>query len=352
MTANDLKNTEKQSEPHNILIIKPSALGDIALALPALASLRASFPKARISWFIRPEFAPLLKNVPGVDEMVIFDRKLLGKWWYRPKSFAALIKLTKRLRSEKYDIAIDLQGLFRTAFFTWLTGCKKRFGMANAREYAVVFYNHRVPVKDCIHVIDYYQKIVAAAGASQKVMDFNLEPDAKSKETVARLLAGHGTKPDNYAVFVPGSAHKHKCWPAENFAALAEKIASKYDMSIAAVGTNSEKSIIDELKAQSKEPVIDLAGCTDIPQLVALLNGAKLVVSNDTGPGHIAAALKKPVVLIFGPTNPARISPYGRPETVAAIDIEKRGTDIENKSYRIEDVSVEHVFEKVNLQLK
>ena len=123
-------------------------------------------------------------------------------------------------------------------------------------------------------------------------------------------------------------------------------------MSIVAVGTNSEKAVVDKLKSHSKEPVIDLAGLTDIPELTALLNGAKLVVSNDTGPGHIAAALKKPVVLIFGPTNPARIKPYGRPDTVAAIDVEKRGTDIENKSYRIEDVSVEQVFEKVGLQLK
>jgi len=235
-----------------ILIIKPSALGDIVLALPALASLRASFPDARISWFIRPEYAPLLAGASGIDDVFLFDRKLLGKWWYN------------------------------------------------------------------------------------------------------RLLTEHGVRSDRYAVFVPGSAHVSKCWPVQNFAALADEITSRFDLSIIVIGTSAEKPLVRKLKSASNVQIADFAGLTDIPQLTALLNGAKVVVSNDTGPGHIAAALGVPVVIIFGATNPARISPYRRPNTVAAVEPDKRGSQIKSSDPRhaIEAVTVEHVLEKVTYQLE
>jgi lipopolysaccharide heptosyltransferase I len=338
-----------------ILIIKPSALGDIVLALPALASLRASFPDARICWFIRPEHAPLLENVDGIDDIILFDRKFLGKWWHNPKAFAALIRLVARLRRAKFDLVIDLQGLLRTALFAWLAGCKKRFGMKASREFAALFYTHKIPQDtDSVHVVDYYQKIVSAAGASTKSCDFNLAPTGQATDSVTSLLASYNIRPDKYAVFVPGSAHVSKCWPVENYAALAEKTASQFDLSIIAVGTSAEKPLVQRLKSRSNVPITDFAALTDIPQLVALLKGAKLVVSNDTGPGHIAGVLGVPVVLIFGVTNPARISPYRRPNATAAVESDKRGWEIESSDpkHAIDAVTVDEVFEKVALQLK
>ena len=128
-----------------ILIIKPSALGDVVMVLPVLSSIRKSFPDAYIAWFIRPEFAPLLDENKNLDEIIIFDRKLLGKWWLRPKAFVALIRLIRKLHSEKFDLVIDFQGLFRTALFAWFTGCKKRIGMQTAREFATCFYTKKIP---------------------------------------------------------------------------------------------------------------------------------------------------------------------------------------------------------------
>jgi len=338
-----------------ILIIKPSALGDIVLALPALSSLRASFPDARICWFVRPEYVPLLDSVAGLDDVVLFDRKLLGKWWYRPKAFGALIRLILHLRRAKFDLVIDLQGLLRTALFAWLSGCKKRFGMEDSREFAAVFYTHKIPQDaDSIHVIDHYQKIVSAAGASTKSWDFNLTPTGQATDIIAGLSADHNIRPDKYAVFVPGSTHASKCWPVENFAALAEKVTSQFDLSIIAVGISAEKPLVQKLRSKSNVPIVDFTGLTDIPQLIALLKGAKLVVSNDTGPGHIAAALAVPVVLIFGATNPVRISPYQRPYTIAAVEADKRGREIESSDPRhaIDAVTVDEVFEKVTIQLE
>ncbi len=338
------------STPKNILILKPSALGDIVLALPALASLRASFPEAKITWFVRPEFAPLLKGVPNLDDMIIFDRRLLGKWWCNQKAFAALVKLVSKLRKGEFDLVIDLQGLLRTAIFSWFTGCKKRFGTKKARELASIFYTHKISIEDnVVHVIDCYEKIITATGASKITLNYDLSPTPLDIENITKLLAQYELTYGNYVVFVAGAAHAHKCWPPKHFVALAERINAEFTLPVIAIGTKTEKQIIENIKANTNVPIVNFAGMTDISQLVAILSGARLTITNDTGPGHIAVALGKPVVMIFGPTNPARIEPYGCENAVVAINPDKRGYNIVSFDpiYAIEAVSVDLVFEKV-----
>ncbi len=348
--AKHLRSTAK-----NILIIKPSSLGDIVLTLPALSALRRSFPDAKISWLIRPEFAPLLDNHPHLNNIIHFDRKFLGKAWYNPRAFAALLSLIHKLRQNKFDIVIDLQGLFRTAVLAWLSGCKKRFGMATAREFAHIFYTHKLAQdQSCIHLVDYYLKIAQAAGASDLSVEFVLNTDRAATDSVRKLLTERKVKPDNYAVIVPGSAHSDKCWPVERFAALAEKISSRFGFSIVATGTKAEKSVIETLQRKTSVRLTNLAGLTNLRELTALIKSARLVVSNDTGPGHIAAALGVPVVLIFGRSNPARVAPYGRPNCVAAVEPDGRGfnTDSKNPKHNIKAVTVDEVYQKVCEQLR
>jgi len=338
----------------NILIIKPSSLGDIVLALPALSALRKSFPDARISWLIRPEFAPLLKNHPHLTDIILFDRKFLGKAWYHPGAFSSLVSLIRRLRHSKFDAVIDLQGLFRTASLAWLSGCKKRLGMANARELARIFYTHKVAQdRDCIHLVDYYLKIIRTAGVSDVDVQFVLPQDPPAADSISRLLTSHSIKPDNYAVFVPGSARSDKCWPIERFAALADKISSQFHLSIVATGTASETGAVENLQTTANVPIVNLAGQTSLSQLIALLRTARLVVSNDTGPGHIAAALGAPLVLIFGPTNPARVAPYGRGRCVVAIEPDSRGfkADSTNPKHDIKAITADEVYKKVCEQM-
>lgn len=340
--------------PKNILIIKPSALGDIALAMSTLPSLRASFPEARICWFVRREFAPLIENNPNIDEVIIFERKFLGKWWYHPKAFWELVRLIRRLYTGRFDIVFDLQGLFRTALFGWFTGSKKRFGMAIARECAILLYTDKIPCDEGkVHLIDHYQKILAAAGARVQGGELEMGIPAEAYNSVEKLLSSSGVCGDGYAVLVLGAAHQYKCWPAEKFAQLAERIASEYGLDIIAAGTAGEKSIIEKLQYLSNVPVIDFSGRTNIHELTALLKKAKLVVSNDTGPGHIAAAMQVPLVMIFGTTNPARVGPYKRPDSVAAVDQFERGQAIEssNPAHRIGEVTLETVFKKIKCQL-
>jgi heptosyltransferase-1 len=338
----------------NILITKPSSLGDIVLALPALRALRMSFPEAKISWLIRPEFAELIENHPYLDEIITFDRKLLGKAWFHPGAFGALISLIRKLRRSNFDIIFDFQGLFRTAILAWLSGSKLRFGMTNAREFATVFYTHKVPQNiECIHMVDYYLKIIRAAGASDFGVEFVFLQNPAVEDSVRRLLANHGIK-DSYAVLIPASAHQDKCWPPERFAQVAEKISSQYNLTIVTTGSASEAAAVKKVKEKADVQIVNLAGQTSLGELVALLKGARLVVSNDTGPGHIAAALGVPLVLMFGRANPIRLEPYGRKQCVAAIEPYSRGISINNfePKYDIKNITVEQVYQKITEQLK
>lgn len=341
-------------EYRKILIIKPSALGDIALALPVLAAMRRNFSDAKISWLIRPEFAGLLEGHEYIEELIPFDRKFLGKSWYNPKAFAALIRLILKLRREKFDAVADLQGLFRTGFLSWVSGCRNRYGMIEAREFAGIFYNRKVDRDEGLrHLVDRYMKIVGAMGAEDLAVDFVFAKDGQAEGRIEDLLTRRGVEKDNYAVLIPGSAHESKCWPAGRFAKLADRIADEYGMKIVAAGTRSEGQIIEAINNQSRADIINLAGETSLKELAALLRGARIVVGNDTGPSHIAACMPVNVVVVYGWSNPWRISPYGRDECVAAGGLASRGHKIKSDKdeHSVLSVSVEGVFEKVREQL-
>jgi lipopolysaccharide heptosyltransferase I len=337
-----------------ILIIKPSSLGDIVQTLPALSALRKSFIDAKISWLIRPEFALLIENHPDIDELIAFDREFLGRAWYNQRAFNALLGLIRKLREENFDAVFDFQGLFRTAALGWLCGCKNRFGMKNARELSNLFYTQKVRQdKNCIHVVDYYLKIVQTAGAKNVEAKFIIPTDDKAFDYVNGLLASHDIEPGKFACFVTGSAHTDKCWPIERFAILAEKIYSQLGLKIVASGATSERGLNEKFKLLTKAPVIDLTGKTDLNQLKALLSSAGIVIGNDTGPSHIAAALGVPVVMIFGRSNPARVAPYKKPNSFVAVEPFGRGAKINSleSKYNINNVSVDMVYEKVAANL-
>ncbi len=324
------------------------------MALPALSGLRKSLPDAKISWLIRPEFAPLLKGHPHLTDVIIFDRKLLGKAWFHPGAFASLLSLIRVLRQRKFDAVIDLQGLFRTASLAWLSGCKKRFGIANTKEFAHHFYTNKVSQDaKCIHLVDYYLKIVQTITASETQAQFVFPRGPEAVDSISSLLKSHGVSPDNYAVLIPGSAHRDKCWPIRRFAVLADKTAAEFNLSIVATGTESEIDTIEDLRNQADVPIANLAGQTSLSELIALLQAAKLVVSNDTGPGHIAAALGVPLVMIFGRSNPARVAPYARPQCVVAIEPDRRGLEPDNPDprYDIKNITIDQVYQKVCEQL-
>ena len=185
-------------------------------------------------------------------------------------------------------------------------------------------------------------------------MEFKLPEDAEAAEAIKKLLKSQGVNLDKYVVIIPGAARPEKIWPLERFAQLADKIVSRFGGAIVATGSKGEREYIEKLKAAAKSNIVNLAGQTSLKELIALLKGAMLVVSNDTGPGHIAAALNVPIVMIFGPTNPARLHPYNRPESIVGTDLKAMGMKMESfdPKYDIHHITVEQVFEKICQQIE
>ena len=344
----------KNTEYKNILIIKPSALGDIVHALPVLGSLRAGFPQAKLTWMVRKEFAPLLECVEGLDDVLLFDRKGMSTWFYNRQGFKIFWDFTKQLKAGKFDLVLDLQGLLRSAVFSRMTGCGRRIGLMESRELAHLFYTELIaPPKDSVHILDTYFAMLNEIGIENCTPACRLTAPASARESIQQKLREKQISPKNFIALVPGSAHAYKCWPAERFAKIAEQIHHEYGWDAVVVGTQSERIYADAIGANTSSPVIDLTGRTSIPELVALFEQAAAVVSNDTGPGHIATSTNTPCVIIFGNTNPLRLGPYQQPECMAAIDPEKRGSEIKDtkSAHQIENVTVEMVLEKIGSQL-
>lgn len=344
----------KNAEPKNILIIKPSALGDIVHALPVLPSLRSAFPTAKLTWLVNKNFAPLLECVDGLDEILQFDRKGMARWFCRTADFRTLMQFRQTLRAGQFDLVLDLQGLLRSAIFAKMTGCPRRIGLKEAREFASLFYTCQVArPADSVHILDTYFAVLKEIGVETCRPDCRLTAPPAATASVQQKLQQNNLTPKQFIVLVPGSAHAYKCWPAAQFARVAEAIHRQYGWSAVVVGTPQERVYADAIKVNTSSPVIDLTGQTRIPELIALFEQAAAAVSNDTGPGHIALTTRTPGVILFGNTNPLRLGPWRRPECIAAVDLDKRGAEIKDtiEAHQIKHVTVEMVLEKIKLQL-
>ena len=340
---------------NKILIVKPSSLGDVIMTLPALSAIRRSYPDATISWLIRPEFSDLIRGNPYLDEIINFDRKFLAKAVYKPSALAAIFELIKKLRRSKFDVVFDFQGLFRTASLSFLSGSPVRYGLSNSREFAPLFYTHKAPVDpNRHHIVEMFMDMLEFAGIAAKKVEFTLPIDSDAEGYALDILRSSGVEAGQYAVFIPGSAHKDKCWPAENYSRMAEKIDNELGVKIVATGSASEAAIIENIKSKTNVEILNLAGKTNLRQLIYVVKGARLVVSNDTGPGHIAAIMGRPMVMIFGWSNPQRVSAYGRGDTIVAIDQDSRNGIIKSKNptHHIKNITFEEVSKKLDQQLR
>ena len=299
------------SPPRRILIIKPSAIGDVVHALPVLNLLRRRWPDAHISWLVTPACAGLLERHPQLDEVVRFERRELGRGWRSPRAAVELVRLMRELGRGRFDLVIDLQGLFRSGWLAASTRAPVRVGPANAREGGWLFYTHRVPTGPVEqHAIERYLTIAEAVGCERGPVEFHFAVDDADRAAVAAVT------PPRYAVLMPGANWPTKQWPVERFAALVAPLRERFGLPSVVAGGPDTVALAAKVGG-----AVDLAGRTSLRQLVALLEGASLVVANDSGPMHIAAALGRPLVTPFGPTNPVRTGPYRRMESVVRVDI-------------------------------
>jgi len=301
------------SDPRNVLIIKPSALGDVVHTLPVLNLLRRHWPSAQISWLIDSRFAGLLQGHPQLDQIITFDRNRFARSWHNPVAAIELFRFLKNLGERNFDLVIDLQGLMRSGWLTAFTEAPVRVGFSNAREFAHLFYTHHVPVDSMEqHAIERYLSVTQAIGCGREPVEFNFVTDEADAQHVDQLINGVG----HYAVLLPGTNWPTKRWPVESFAALIDPLREGFGLTSVIAGGPDVGEIASRIPAP-----INVVGKTNLRQLVAMLSRADLVIANDSGPMHIASALGKPLVTMFGPTNPIRTGPYGRLDSVVRVDI-------------------------------
>jgi lipopolysaccharide heptosyltransferase I len=288
--------------PSRVLLIKPSSFGDIVQSLPVLAALKRAWPDAAIDWAIKRQWAELIEDHPLLHRVMPFPGAVSDVW-----------RCGMSLRRQKYELVIDLQGLLRSALCAMMTGCSTRAGFADSREGSSWCYSHRVVVSaGLIHAVDRYLDLVRQLGvATDRNVTFPLPERFNERDWADRLWARENLEPSQtIGVLHPTARWKTKRWPAERFARLADQL-SEDGVRVILVGGSAEVDVTNEVRRQMKHDALNLGGATTLRQLAALLRRANLLVTNDSGPMHLAAALGTPVVALFGPTDPRRVGPYG-----------------------------------------
>jgi lipopolysaccharide heptosyltransferase II len=288
---------------HHILLIKPSSLGDIVHAMPTCAAIRRTYPKARLTWLVKRQWASLVERIDGVDR--VWPVKSTLKGW---------LSQVPALRTEGFDLVVDLQGLFRSAAIGWLGGSPLLVGFENGREGSPWFYSRRVPVPQSeMHAVDRYLLVAKAVGAAESdTPEFRFRIPPTDYDEVDRLLIRSGVTPGTSWVAMNVSARwPTKRWPAESFAEVADRMLQEGYGAVVMIGGPDERAEVAAVSGMMKTPAIDLAGATTVGLLPALLSKASLLITNDSGPMHVAAAVGTPVVALFGPTSAVRTGPYG-----------------------------------------
>lgn len=295
--------------PRRILLIRPSALGDVCRSVPLAVSLKRAFPNADLHWLVNAPFADAIRAHPAVAHVVAFDRKALGLASARARFAPVLAWMNASLRAPQYDLVVDAQGLARSGLFAFWTRAQRRIGFADAREFGWLGLNERHRVAST-HTVDRMLDLLAAAGIPPTA-DLRLytPPEDANALTADPELAGR-----HYTLLAPTSAWPGKRWPADRFAEVARALLDTHDHRVVLVGSAHERpQCAPLLDLAAREPrVIDRIGKTTVGGLMALIQLADRVIANDSAALHIAVGFDRPLIALFGPTDVAKVGPYRR----------------------------------------
>ena len=280
-----------------LLIVRLGSLGDLVHALPAVAAIRRAHQAAEIDWLVDAPHREFLSLVPIVSSLVTLEGRSAGAW----------LAARRMLRARRYDVALDFQGLVKSAALARLSGAARVLGFdrASLREPAAgMLYHERIDVGERGHVIHKNLRLAAAVGASAQSIEFPIDPvESAAAAGIQRRF------PSGYAVINPGAAWPNKRWPAERFGAIADLLRQRFGLASVVLWGPGESDLAEAVVASSLNAAI-AAPQTSLRDLVALARGARLIVSGDTGPLHIAAAVGVPAVALFGPTDASRNGPW------------------------------------------
>ncbi len=328
-----------------ILLVRLGALGDIVHGLPVAAALRERYPDAQIAWLVDSRHSALLDFVPVVSRPVAVDSR-------RASDSLRTIRL---LRRERYDAAVDLQGLVKSAAFARLSGAARVIGFdrPHLREkLASLFYSERSHPGDAAHVVDRNLSVLDLFGIRDHVRRFPIAvPASAALEPVAGRVARDGLR--GFALVNPGAAWPNKRWPPDRFGEVASWIARSYNLlPVVLWGPGEQEAAVRIVEASDGAGM--LAPKTGIGDLLALSRAARLMLSGDTGPLHLAAAVGTPIVALFGPTDPVRNGPWNESD----LSLSRFGDCVCHYQRRcrrsracLEDISVEDVRGAIDRRL-
>jgi len=345
-----------------ILIVKPSSIGDVVHALPFLNSLRHRYPDRYIAWLVEEEAAELLLGHPLLDRVVVSGRKRWGRAMHTPFRGSAVLRemaaLVAELRQGRYDLVVDLQGLLKSALMVMCAGARIRVGLAGGREGSEHALTHVVPLPSGpLHAVERYLEVAKFLGADPSTASFVFPSRPDDGVRAETLLAEAGVRPDTLAIALhPQARWPTKLWGEEQFARVGEELASRYGARILIIGSSADLPMARRLAGRMNPAPFVAVGRTDLKLLIALLKRIHLLVTVDSGPMHLAAALETPLIALFGPTDPCLIGPYGNDEAVLRVPLpcspcSKRRCHIEADRLCMRSISVEQVVGAASARL-
>ncbi len=299
-----------------ILILKPSSLGDVVQALPVLRLLKRHRPASEIYWWVASSLAPLLEGDPDLAGVIRFERRRWGSPWHWNEVWRSV----RDIRRHGFDWVIDLQSLARSGAVAWLANAGLTVGLDDHREGARGFYDVIAPrLSWDTHAVDWYLSVLPLLGVPRQG-DFTWLPERPT--VVASVKEKWPVGGARWVTLLPGARWTNKRWPVEHFTELVRLLAeSGPDLRFAILGDASDRELGQTIARAQPERCLNLTGATSLPEMIEWIRLSEVMVSNDSGPMHVAAALGKPVVALFGPTAPQRTGPYGQVPQVARISL-------------------------------
>ncbi len=341
---------------NRILIIKLGSIGDVVHSLPSLAALKEAFPEAEVDWLVETKSSIILRNNPLLHRVIEVDTHRWRKLWAKPSVWSEILKQLLFLRHQRYDVALDFQGLWKSALFGRFSGARQLigFGKHTLREAGCrILYDKKVTVRpEMHHVIDICSELPRSLGARTNGYRFELPVSSEDDAYVSAQLSAHSVQ--EFIILNPGGGWETKTWEAENYARLHLKLREVTSFQSVITWGPGEQHLVERLVNASKEdpPVVFP---TTIPQFLALARRARLFVGGDTGPLHLAAACSTPIVGVFGPTDPVRNGPFCPDDLVVSHPVPcgpcyKRSCE-KYKKQCLQLVTVDEVFRAVLLRL-
>ena len=312
----------------NILIVKTSAIGDVLHTLPSLWSLRAHFPESKITWLVEESAADLLIGHPAINRVLVARRKT----WLKDlragrlaRAVSAFLRFVRELRDTRYDLVIDFQGLLKSALWVVLARGVRKAGFGHGMEHAEYSYlalNERVPAVDMNrHAVERSLQLLKGIGVPAADLRYEVPVSAQQRSEAAALLHACGVRDEDRLVAInPMARWPTKLWEPQFFAALADRLEGE-GLRVVFTGAPDDRRALEEIVRSMRCRVRRLDGRTTLNQLAAIYRRAQVVVTTDSGPMHLAAAVGTPVVALFGPTAPWRTGPYGPSHIVLRADV-------------------------------